>query len=186
METRPPSQLTRIISLLRTGPSGIWWRLIDQVTRKATGAPLWRVSRITPQLYVGGQHSPKGWAHMQAEGISAIVNLREAHKDDRAKGIGGARHLHLPTRDNTPPRLEDLAQGVAFIQQELARGGKVYVHCGVGVGRAPTQVAAYLISTGMSVSEALSMLRAVRPFIHLTSSQKRQLVAFAEQYHVHA
>lgn len=173
------TSLERMLSLLQTGPRGLLWRFVDQIGRKWTGAPVWRLSRVTPNLYVGGQHSAKGWPAMEQVGITAVINLREAHHDDQRKGIGGAAHLHLPTRDNTPPRLEDLELGVAFIRQELARGGKVYVHCGVGVGRAPSLVAAYLISIGYDVDAAIRYIRRARPFIHLTPGQMRRLREYA-------
>ena len=177
------NQFQRALSLLRTGPRGLFWRLADQVVRKATGQPLWRVSQIGPLLYLGGQHSLKGWAAMQARGIQAVVNLREAHKDDAARGIAPAAYLHLPTQDNTPPSLDDLARGAQFIAQQLGQGKAVYVHCGVGVGRAPSQVAAYLISTGLSPDEALEQIRRVRPFVHLTPAQRQQLERYAERLH---
>jgi len=183
MSQTPPSQLRRALSLLRTGPSGLFWRLADQITRKASGQPLWPVSQVQPLLYVGGQHSAKGWPAMQARGIQAIVNLREADKDDAARGIAPAAYLHLPTPDNTPPSLDDLARGVQFIAQHMEQGRAVYVHCGVGVGRAPSQVAAYLISTGRSPQEALAEIRRVRPFIHLTRAQQQQLARYAESQH---
>ncbi|MCS6837172.1 MAG: dual specificity protein phosphatase family protein [Anaerolineae bacterium] len=179
----PPSQFQRALSLLRTGPRGLFWRLADQLVRKASGRPLWRVSQVSPLLYLGGQHSSRGWAAMQARGIQAIVNLREAHKDDAALGIAPTAYLHLPTPDNTPPSLDDLARGARFIAQHIERGQAVYVHCGVGVGRAPSQVAAYLISTGLSADEALEQIRRVRPFIHLTRAQRQQLERYAERQH---
>ncbi|XWX03038.1 dual specificity protein phosphatase [Aggregatilineales bacterium SYSU G02658] len=180
--TRPPSTLNRIVSLLRVGPRGLVLRFVDQGSRLWTGRPLWRYSRITPQLYVGGQHRPRGWGAMTAEGISAVVNMREAHLDDAKKGIQSACYLHLATRDNTPPTLDDLLRGAQFIAQQVAAGGKVYIHCGVGVGRAPTQAAAYLVYSGLSADEALALIRRARPFIHLTSSQRRQLAEFEARY----
>jgi hypothetical protein len=168
-------------SLLRTGPRAVLLRLVDQSTRLLTGHPLWRLSQITPQIAVGGQHYPRGWRNMQAQGVTAVVNMREARFDDAARGIGGARYLHLPTRDNTPPTLDDLARGVGFVQEELAQGGLVYIHCGVGVGRAPTMAAAVFIASGMTPDAALATIRATRPFIHLTAAQMALLEAFARQ-----
>lgn len=170
-----------MISLSQTGPRAILLRFVDQLIRKQSGAPSWKLSEITPQLFIGGQHTPKGWKAMQDYGITTIVNMREAHHDDAAKGIAGSSYLHLPTRDNTPPRLEDLQRGAAFIKSEIARGGKVYIHCGVGVGRAPTMAAAYLISTGLSPEVALRTIKSVRPFVHLTPGQKRRLEEFRQQ-----
>lgn len=182
MTAQPPSHFARAVSLLQTGPRGLFYRFFDQLARKWTGAPYWGVTRITPQLYVGGQHYAKGWHLMQTEGIEAVVNLREAHYDDTEKGVCGAHHLHLPTRDNTPPTMEDLMAGARFIADQVAQGRKVYIHCGVGVGRAPTQAAAYLITTGMSAKEAVKTIKRVRPFIHMTPRQHAQLEAFALQW----
>ncbi|MEL6526537.1 MAG: dual specificity protein phosphatase family protein, partial [Chloroflexota bacterium] len=54
-----------------------------------------------------------------------------------------------------------------------------YVHCGVGVGRAPSATAAYFIKhENMTPDEALVTIKNVRPFIHLTGSQRTQLDAF--------
>ena len=177
--SKPPSPFLRIISLLRTGPIPIIFRFYDQCTRKRRGYPVWRLARVTAQVYVGGQQYPQGWDGMEAEGITAVVNMRESEHDDVAMGVGGERHLHLPTSDNTPITVSDLQRGIAFITEEINRGGKVYIHCGVGVGRAPSMGAAYLMSQGMSVNEALDTIRAVRPFIHLTGRQYQHLHEFA-------
>lgn len=179
---RPPSPLHRIFSLLRVGPRGLVLRFVDQGGRLWTGRPMWRYSRITPHVYVGGQHRRRGWGAMTAEGIKAIVNMREAHLDDARSGIQGEHYLHLATRDNTPPTMDDLLRGAQFIAQQVAEGRKVYIHCGVGVGRAPTQAAAYLIYTGLSTDEALALIRRARPFIHLTRSQRQQLQQFEALY----
>ncbi len=171
----------RMFSLLRTGPMALALRAADQIARIVSGAPVVLLSRVTPQLYVGGQYRKRGWNRMQRMGITAVVNMREARHDASANGIGPERYLHLPTNDNTPPSLESLRAGAAFIADEIARGGVVYVHCGVGVGRAPTVAAAYLVRTGMSPAEALAAIRKVRPFVHPTPGQRRQLEAFAAE-----
>jgi protein tyrosine phosphatase len=179
----PPNPLNRIISLASTGPTGIVLRFVDQIHRKRTGAPHWKLSEITPQLFCGGQHYPAGYQEMLDKGITAIVNMREAHIRDEDKGIGGHHHLHLATRDNTPPSVADLSQGVDFINQHITNNGKVYIHCGVGVGRAPTMTAAYLVSTGMTPDDALDKIRKHRPFIHLTSTQRDVLYEFSQYWH---
>lgn len=172
-----------ITVVFRTSPITLGWRFYDQIMRNLSGAPVVHLSRITPHLYVGGQHRANGWKRMQAMGITAIVNLREANYDDHVQGIVPERYLHLPTMDNTPPSLEDLHAGAAFITDEIARGGRIYVHCASGVGRAPTLAAAYLISTGLTPQEALKTIKKARPFIAPRSSQKKQLELFAAEYH---
>ncbi|MCY4071806.1 MAG: dual specificity protein phosphatase [Chloroflexi bacterium] len=186
---KPPHPLTRVISLARTGPLSILLRVVDQTWRKMSGAPLWQLSEVSLQLYLGGQHSVRGYRKMQRRGISAIINMREERFSDVDAGIAGERHLHLPTIDNTPPTVADLSRGAAFASDEIARGGKVYIHCGVGVGRAPTMVAAYLISTGLTPQDALQEIKQVRPFVHLTAAQRAVLDEFAatwQERHGHA
>ncbi|MCX7682929.1 MAG: dual specificity protein phosphatase family protein [Anaerolineae bacterium] len=177
------------MKLLRTIAKGLdilWGRLTqqgvrvtalwaaDHLVRIVTGAPIRSVSQITPHLHVGGQYRRRGWKRLAARGITAVVNLRSEF-DDNDAGIAPPRYLHLPTPDDTPPTLEQLEEGVAFIAAEIARGGGVYVHCGAGVGRAPTLAAAYLVSTGMTPAEAWATIRARRPFIRLKPEQESQI-----------
>ncbi len=156
-----------------------WWAA-DHAVRILTGANIRRVSRITPQLYVGGQHRRRGWGRMQRWGVTAVVNMRIEYDDVRA-GVASDRHLHLPVEDDTAPTLEQLRLGSEFIAQEIAGGGVVYVHCGSGIGRAPTMAAAYLITTGLTAEEALARIREKRPFIRPTPVQLAQLERFAAE-----
>lgn len=155
---------------------------IDHIVRIVTGAPMRSVSQITPQLHVGGQYRQRGWERLTARGITAVVNLR-IEFDDEAAGIAPHRYLYLPTVDDTPPSLEDLRAGVDFIRKEIERGGGVYVHCGSGVGRAPTVAATYLVSTGLTSEEAWARIREKRPFIRPKARQVSQVDRFAKELH---
>ncbi len=154
----------------------------DQIYRTIFGVPTRRLSEVTPQLAIGGQHIRRGVPRLHRRGVTAVVNMRR-ESDDRARGVALDRHLHLATIDNTPPTLAHLQDGVAFISEEIARGGKVYVHCWEGVGRAPTMAAAYLVSTGMTPDEAWAMIRRTRPFIRPTPFQIAQVEAFGKAVH---
>ena len=182
MHANAPHPLTRVVSLSKTGPLAILLRFIDQAWRLVTGAPLWRLSQLTPRLYLGGQHYRRGYQSMLKRGVTGIVNLRERHHSDIKKGIAAERHLHLPTLDNTPPTVANLMRGAEFVHAEIRRGGSVYIHCGVGVGRAPTLAAACLIADGMTPDEALRRIKRVRPFVHLTPGQRNALDAFADAW----
>lgn len=142
----------------------------DHLVRVFTGAPIRRLSEIAPGLHVGGQYRRRGWARLRERGITAVVNLR-IEFDDNDAGIAPERYLYLPTVDDEPPTLEHLREGVSFIAEEIERGGGVYIHCGAGVGRAPTMAVAYLASTGLAPSEAWEKVRAVRPFIRPKAGQ---------------
>ena len=157
----------------------VWWAA-DHAVRIITGAPLRRVSQITPQLHVGGQIRRRGWSSMEARGITAVVNMR-VEFDDQDVGIAPPRYLHLRVVDDQAPTLEQLAVGAAFMADELASRGAVYVHCGSGIGRAATMAAAYLISMGRTEQDAWSLIRATRPFIRPTPPQLEQIQRFATE-----
>jgi predicted protein tyrosine phosphatase len=153
---------------------------IDHAVRILVGAPIRSLSQITPQMHIGGQYRGRGWPRLQRRGITAVINLR-VEFDDRTAGIAPPRYLYLPTEDDHSPTLEQLREGVAFIQDEIERGGIVYVHCGAGVGRAATMAAAYLVSTGLSATDAWDRIRRVRPFVRPMPAQLSQLERFASQ-----
>jgi protein-tyrosine phosphatase len=170
-------RLSRFRPLARL-PLIIVYRVADAASRQFTGAPIWRFSRITPQLFVGGQHGKGGLKPMARRHIKATVNLRRGF-DDRVHGRLAGNYLHLPTRDGHPPILEQTRQGVAFIDQQVRAGHGVYVHCKIGVGRAPTLAACYLVSQGLAPSEAWETIRQVRPFIAPLRHQRRLVMDYA-------
>lgn len=146
-----------------------------------TGVPLIQYCKVTPQLYVGSQFNQFGKRLLEREGITGCVNMR-IEKDDAALGLALRQYLYLPTIDDDAPKTEHLDQGAAFIRQEIEAGGKVYIHCGAGVGRAPTMAAAYLISEGRTLDEALALIRKVRPFIAITPPQMEALKRYEARF----
>jgi len=145
------------------------------------GRPVFRYCGITPQLYVGGQINARGWRWLAERGLTADVNMRSEF-DDAAHGIEPDAYLWLPTHDDHAPSLDQLRSGVAFMGQVIEGGGKVYVHCASGVGRAPTMAAAYLVSTGLSPDQAWAQIRRARPFIRPTPPQLAVIDEFAKDH----
>lgn len=140
-----------------------------------TGKPILHLSRVTTQLYVGPQYRAKGLELLRQHGIHAVVNMR-IEKDDAAFGLAPEHYCYLPTVDDTAPSREHFLQGIAFIDRIIHEGGKVYIHCGAGIGRAPSMAAAYLMATGLSLQDALALIKKVRPFIFITPPQMKALL----------
>jgi hypothetical protein len=153
----------------------LWLR--DHLLRAVQGVSPYDTSRIVPGLYVGGQHYRHGLHRMAEEGISASINLRR-RADDVDRGVAMERHLWLPTPDDTPPTLEQLAEAAEFIRGVRREGRGVYVHCASGVGRAPTAAAAYLVSLGLAPQEAWGLIRRARPFVRPKAIQMEQVERF--------
>ncbi len=146
----------------------------DHLKRSLTGGPSAKTSEITPQLFVGGQYGRRGINRLKGWGITAVISLRLV--DPKLAKKSGFSVLHLPTKNLTGPSQDDLKKGIQFIKKEIKKGGKVYIHCNHGVGRAPTMAAAYLMSEGLTFEDALARIKKVRKFVKLSKSQKKALL----------
>ena len=149
---------------------------------KITGVPPLKYSRVTDSIYVGPQHRANGKRALEHAGITHIINMRSEF-DDESYGLtlGDDRsdnYCYLPTIDDDPISAEHIERGIAFIDSAIEGGGKVYIHCSAGVGRAPSMAAAFLISRGYSTEEALGLIRQARPFIKPTAVQMSALKLF--------
>lgn len=168
----------------KQGIRGTLIEAVDQIHRRLYGVPQLKYSRLADNLHVGGQYDEDGWARLQKErGVTAVVNMRaEYDESDHGFGPDMGKYCHLPTPDGYAPKLEDIRKGVGFMRAMIAAGETVYVHCWEGVGRAPTMIAAYLVSTGITPSEAWGKIRAVRPFIRPSVGQLAVVDAFAYEW----
>jgi protein tyrosine phosphatase (PTP) superfamily phosphohydrolase (DUF442 family) len=153
---------------------------IDNLHRFFTGLPSLSRTRITDKIFLGGAYSLRALPLLRKRGVTAVVDMRESSIYQEAK-YQGMRYLHLPTVDQTPPAMQDLERGVKFIDEEIAKGGKVYIHCRQGQGRGPTMAMAYLIYKGMSVGEAFYTIKKIRKFIQPTDSQLKRLQEFEKR-----
>lgn len=142
-----------------------------------TGIPVVRYSRLTPDIYLGAQYSAAGKRKLEQLGITSVINMR-IEFDNAEHDLALKQYCHLPTIDDDAPTLEHLEKGVAFIQQVLAEGGKVYIHCAGGIGRAPTMAVAYFMSQGHTLPEAIALVKKSRPFINIMPPQLEQLKQF--------
>ncbi|MFW5696154.1 MAG: protein-tyrosine phosphatase family protein [Phototrophicaceae bacterium] len=144
-----------------------------------TGRISLRFTKITPNIYIGPQYGRYGKVGLEKAGVTATMSLR-AEFDDEAHGLSMKEYSYLPTVDNTPPSLKHIEEGVSFIRNVVKRDGIIYVHCGSGVGRAPTMVAAYLIAEGAATDDAIEQIRKVRPFVRVLPSQRERLVEYED------
>jgi atypical dual specificity phosphatase len=116
---------------------------------------------------------------LRAERIQLLVNLHE-QADSPQLGIDS---VHLPFADFTAPSQAQLEAGVQAISSALARGQRVAVHCGGGLGRTGTLLACYLVfSEGVSADEAMARVRAARPGSIETDDQEQAVRRYAQRF----
>jgi atypical dual specificity phosphatase len=101
--------------------------------------------------------------HLHTGGITLLINLYERPDPPELLESLGAEGLHLPVLNSDPPSPTQLDAGVAAIRDALASGRRVAVHCGAGLGRTGTLLAAYLVSEGFAADAAIARIREVRP-----------------------
>ena len=162
--------------IYRTRMQGLRAALLRTVL-ESTGIPVKKYTQITPEIYVGPQHGQVGKRKLKWMGINSIVNMRSEF-DDAAHGLALEDYCYLPTAEFDAPSLDQLSQGVAFIDQIINAGGRVYIHCADGVSRAPTMAAAYFISQGLKLEESIELIKKSRPFINILPVQMEQLKRF--------
>ncbi|MGY4539440.1 protein tyrosine phosphatase (PTP) superfamily phosphohydrolase (DUF442 family) [Mucilaginibacter sp. UYNi724] len=172
--------LTKIKSSLKL--TGLFLQYnYDNIYRVIFGMPRLKRCQITADLFLGSQYNRVGLRKMKALGITAIINMR-IHSVYTEAQYQGFRYLHLPTPDNTPPPLDVLVQGADFADTEIKKNGKVYIHCRQGLGRGPTMTIAYLLKTGLTLEDALVLIRKVRPFINPRPGQLERLKELEAYY----
>jgi protein tyrosine phosphatase (PTP) superfamily phosphohydrolase (DUF442 family) len=132
----------------------------------SVGVPLpdrLNLSWITPQLAVGGRIHQDDIGRLAAIGVTGVVDTRAEHRDDEAAlARHGIKLLYLPTPDTEPLTIEQLAEGTRWINEQIAAGERVLVHCEHGVGRSVLLVAAALVAGGMNAHDAMRLVQVSR------------------------
>jgi atypical dual specificity phosphatase len=140
-----------------------WWDIIDE------------------QVFLGGALMFDDLTRLRRQGVGAVVNLC-AERSDNPRRLSATQmdYLWLPVVDTHPPTMEQILQGLAWIEQRLSAGQKVYIHCAAGMGRSVTLLACwYLYTCGMSVPQVLEFVKRRRPQAALTRRQVRRIEEIA-------
>ncbi len=143
----------------------------------------------TPGAYQGTRD--EDLAFLAAEGVNRIVCLQQPSEfnyvvpdteslEERTRNVEalGMEFTHFPIEDFGTPDLEGAGKLVQEIQDELARGRRLIVHCFAGLGRAGTISASVLVARGWPADEAVALVRSVRPGAVQTAAQQQFVSAF--------
>lgn len=108
--------------------------------------------------------------HLLDQNLALVIDCRQEADDAELWGITAETwktpaYVHLPTDDAEgwviPP--EHFATAVTAATPVLDSGGRVFVHCHMGVNRGPSTAYAVLLSRGHGITEAFDLIRAARP-----------------------
>ncbi|MCP3890458.1 MAG: hypothetical protein GY702_16535 [Desulfobulbaceae bacterium] len=116
---------------------------------------------VSKNIAVG--HAPMSYAELdniKEQGIDAIVNLCEEFCDlHELEENSGFEVFYLPIPDEHAPKMEEMEEGLAWLDEAIYLGKKVLVHCHHGVGRTGTFVTAYLLRRGLGMKKAEKLLK---------------------------
>jgi protein-tyrosine phosphatase len=116
---------------------------------------------ITTQLAVG--YAPMFDVDLDVlrdNGIDAIVNLCGEFCDLHELQTEGGFEVHyVPIPDECAPDMAALEAAFEWLDDIIAQGRKVLVHCRFGVGRTGTFVTAYLMKNGLDMKAAAKALK---------------------------
>ncbi|HKA94593.1 MAG TPA: hypothetical protein VKE97_12390 [Acidimicrobiia bacterium] len=134
-----------------------WWARND--TELHPGPKLDGVRKlyvVDDRLWRGAQPGDKGFRSLAESGVTTVVDLRpssDARRTDDDLRALGVESVHMAVTDGQPPSPEQVHDLVRIVARST---GRVFLHCGEGVGRAGTMSSAYKVTTGQaSASDAL-------------------------------
>jgi atypical dual specificity phosphatase len=98
---------------------------------------------------------------LKKERVKAIVSLTGTPLNPEVVSRLGFEYLHAHI--SGAPTINQLDEIVRFIELKNAELKPVLVHCGEGIGRTGTVLAAYLVYHGMAAEEGIKRVRQLRP-----------------------
>src|SRR3984893_5361854 len=160
-----PTNREQIVESFRRPGGRLWLRVLARLMEWATDVQPKQLnySDVTPRLAVGGAFRTRQIKDLAVRGVTAVVDCRlEAQDDPEALAQAGIQFLHVPTLDRHGFTYPQLQQGVDWVLEHIADGGRAFMHCEHGVGRGPLMACAVLVAQGYSAPEALRIVRSGR------------------------
>jgi atypical dual specificity phosphatase len=173
------NQMRHFIARTLFVPTLLWNMLLGRVLRIRNW---W--DQIEEHVFIGALPLARDVPKMKEAGIKAVVNTCEEYPGPVAQyEAAGIEQLRIPSVDFTSPSMENVIQGVEFIEKNVRQGKSVYVHCKAGRARSAMIVLCWLISSkGMTPEQGQKLLLEKRPHVHKRLAERRVVRDFYSQF----
>ncbi|MDO6568096.1 diacylglycerol kinase family protein [Alteromonas sp. 1_MG-2023] len=149
---------------------GSW--LYNEYARRTDKVP--PLQKIDDQLYLGCRMSSQHVDLLNENSINAILDVTaEFDGLDWTAYQADFSYLNIPVLDHTSPTKEQLTLAINWIDQQLADGKNIIVHCALGRGRSVLVLAAYLLARdpSLSILDTMDKIQSVRTTARLNKHQ---------------
>ncbi|KAG0096418.1 hypothetical protein BGZ93_004542, partial [Podila epicladia] len=154
---------------------------------------------VLPHLYLGAEHNASDLTTLSKLGITSVLNVALEITRDGEQEIKNDTHKSTTTTTNLSSSVfrygieyknlswshsqhniqHDFSAAFEFIDQSVAQGGKVLVHCQLGVSRSASLVIAYVMrAQSMGLSEAYDYVKQLSAVISPNMTLMYQLAEF--------
>ena len=142
----------------------LWWNML--LGRWLKVRNWW--DEVDKDVVLGAFPFPHDVDALAELGVKGVINTCEEYAGPvEAYATHGIEQFRMPTVDFTHPSLEDVTAAVAFIESQVAKGHRVYIHCKAGRARSATVAICWLMkSRGITKEEGQQILNKARPHIN--------------------
>jgi uncharacterized protein len=162
MSTAPAKRTEWIIGTPALARQAFGWQALHTACARTPPESFWiEAGRLLAGKYAGSparDDAREKVARLVETGVTTFVDLTEQGELEPYAHLvaSGSRHLRFPIPDVSCTTTEQMERILDALDDELDRGGMVYVHCWGGCGRTGTVVGCWLVRHGVAANVALA------------------------------